>query len=244
MSHFCMCFPSFLHWTWIIWGQGSVWEAPALDCEAPSAEKHVWAPFTCLSSAPCPAPGSWWGWIRDHTMASPEGHQKMQLTLRTFLVLFALKHTVLCTLSCSVVCDSATPWTVTRQAPLCSWGFSRQEHWSGLPCPLQENTTSSPLFPEPGSEWFQLWLWKKPDLSSWQWSQVWVSMALISILHVFVEGHWCVTHIFQAPPAEEEITPWTRMVLPLPQVPFPRLLFPESFPSWVAGTGMCSWMCR
>ena len=28
----------------------------------------------------------------------------------------------------------ATPWTVTRQAPL-SMGFSRQEYWSGLPCP-------------------------------------------------------------------------------------------------------------
>ena len=31
--------------------------------------------------------------------------------------------------------DSVTPWTVARQAPL-STGFSRQEHWSGLPCPL------------------------------------------------------------------------------------------------------------
>ena len=29
---------------------------------------------------------------------------------------------------------SVTPWTVARQAPL-SMGFSRQEHWSGLPCP-------------------------------------------------------------------------------------------------------------
>ena len=28
----------------------------------------------------------------------------------------------------------ATPWTVARQAPL-SIGFSRQEYWSGLPCP-------------------------------------------------------------------------------------------------------------
>ena len=28
----------------------------------------------------------------------------------------------------------ATPWTVTHQAPL-SIGFSRQEPWSGLPCP-------------------------------------------------------------------------------------------------------------
>ena len=26
------------------------------------------------------------------------------------------------------------PWTVARQAPL-SMGFSRQEYWSGLPCP-------------------------------------------------------------------------------------------------------------
>ena len=28
----------------------------------------------------------------------------------------------------------ATPWTDTHQAPL-SKGFSRQEFWSGLPCP-------------------------------------------------------------------------------------------------------------
>ena len=27
-----------------------------------------------------------------------------------------------------------TPWTVAHQAPL-STGFSRQEYWSGLPCP-------------------------------------------------------------------------------------------------------------
>ena len=35
------------------------------------------------------------------------------------------------------------PWTVTRQAPL-SMGFSRQEHWSGLPCPSPGN------LPNPG----------------------------------------------------------------------------------------------
>ena len=28
----------------------------------------------------------------------------------------------------------ATPWTVTARL-LCPWGFSRQEYWSGLPCP-------------------------------------------------------------------------------------------------------------
>ena len=31
-----------------------------------------------------------------------------------------------------------TPWTVAYQAPL-SMGFSRQEHWSGLPFPLQKD---------------------------------------------------------------------------------------------------------
>ena len=40
-----------------------------------------------------------------------------------------------CLLSCfSRVQLCATPWTVAHQAPL-SMGFSRQEYWSGLPCP-------------------------------------------------------------------------------------------------------------
>ena len=34
----------------------------------------------------------------------------------------------------SVVSDSAAPWTEARQVPL-SMKFSRQEYWSGLPCP-------------------------------------------------------------------------------------------------------------
>ena len=33
-----------------------------------------------------------------------------------------------------------TPWTTTCQAPL-SMGFSRQEYWSGLPCPSPEDCT-------------------------------------------------------------------------------------------------------
>ena len=36
--------------------------------------------------------------------------------------------------SLSVLCNSATPWTVAYQAPL-SMGFSRQEYWSGLLLP-------------------------------------------------------------------------------------------------------------
>ena len=37
-------------------------------------------------------------------------------------------------LSHSDMFDSVTPWTVAHQAPL-SMEFSRQEYWSGLPCP-------------------------------------------------------------------------------------------------------------
>ena len=39
----------------------------------------------------------------------------------------------------------ATPWTAAHQAPL-SLGFSRQEYWSGLPCPSPED------LPDPGIE--------------------------------------------------------------------------------------------
>ena len=55
-----------------------------------------------------------------------------------------------CTCACMLSLFShvqllATLWTVARQAPL-SMGFSRQEYWSGLPCP--------PLgdLPDPGIE--------------------------------------------------------------------------------------------
>ena len=55
-----------------------------------------------------------------------------------------------CKRVCSVVSDcSVTPWTVgsegARQAPL-SVGFSRQEYWSGLPCPPPRD------LPNPGIE--------------------------------------------------------------------------------------------
>ena len=41
--------------------------------------------------------------------------------------------------------DSATLWTIARQAPL-SMGFSRQEYWSGLPFPPPR------YIPNPGIE--------------------------------------------------------------------------------------------
>ena len=50
----------------------------------------------------------------------------------------------------SVMSDSVTPWTVAHQAPL-SMGFSRQEHWSGLP------------FPSPAIKHEELTHWKRPS---------------------------------------------------------------------------------
>ena len=48
----------------------------------------------------------------------------------------------------SVVSDSVTPWTVAQQVPL-SMGFSRQEYWSGLPCPSPGDLSNPGT--EPGS---------------------------------------------------------------------------------------------
>ena len=45
--------------------------------------------------------------------------------------------------SCPTPCE--TVWTAACQAPL-SMGFSRQEYWSGLPCPLPRD------LPDPGIE--------------------------------------------------------------------------------------------
>ena len=42
----------------------------------------------------------------------------------------------------SVASDSVTPWTVARQSPR-SMGFSRQEHWRGLPFPSPGGSSPS-----------------------------------------------------------------------------------------------------
>ena len=63
------------------------------------------------------------------------------ILLDSLVVLTPYRYHV-CVCVCVCVCVSCfnhvwlfeTPWTVARQAPL-SMGFSRQEYWSGLPCP-------------------------------------------------------------------------------------------------------------
>ena len=49
-----------------------------------------------------------------------------------------------CVLSYIRLC--ATPWTVAHQAPL-SMEFSRQEYWSGLPCPPPRDLPNSGIKP-------------------------------------------------------------------------------------------------
>ena len=47
-------------------------------------------------------------------------------------------------LSCSIMSDSATPWTVACQAPL-SMGFPQQEYWRVLPFPPQRALSNEEL---------------------------------------------------------------------------------------------------
>ena len=51
-------------------------------------------------------------------------------------------------ISCSVVPNSATPWTVAHQIPL-SIGFSRQKYQSGLPFPSLGDLHNSGIKPRP-----------------------------------------------------------------------------------------------
>ena len=50
----------------------------------------------------------------------------------------------MCLLSCSVVSNSSRPHGLQPSRLLCPCGFSRQEYWSGLPCPPPED------LPNPG----------------------------------------------------------------------------------------------
>ena len=59
------------------------------------------------------------------------------MLLRTKHLKHTLVHLELRSCACSVISimsNSVMLWTVAHQAPL-SMGFSRQEYWSGLPCP-------------------------------------------------------------------------------------------------------------
>ena len=47
----------------------------------------------------------------------------------------------------SVMSNSATPWTIAHQAPPLSMGFSKQQYWSGLPCPPPRDLLNPGIVP-------------------------------------------------------------------------------------------------
>ena len=120
-----------------------------------------------------------------------------------------------CMLSCfSRVQLFATLWTVACQAPL-SMGFSRQESWSGLPCPLAGTLTqvsNSHLLHLPhwqagsltlaplGSPFyilFRIYLsWGSQRVLFWDW--LWMHPCTHLFIHVylrvpFLAWHWTNT---------------------------------------------------
>ena len=91
----------------------------------------------------------------------------------------------------SIVSNSATLWTVTCQAPL-AVGFSRQEYWSGLPCPPPRDLPNSGI--EPGSPALQAdalllshwgsWYPKTSHaLISLDWNCIFQSLAPVTVIN-------------------------------------------------------------
>ena len=84
-----------------------------------------------------------------------------------------------CKLSCfSLVRLFATLWTVAHQASL-SMGFSRQEYWSGLPCPPPGDLTdpgiepASPVAPALWATSLPLSHWGSPYISIYMYKKKW-----------------------------------------------------------------------
>ena len=90
----------------------------SLSCIQVLEVSQTTAKDTCSGLCEQEAPKRWWASWKEHRI---QGKNKQTQCV--------------CVLSCfSRVWLFVTPWTVAHQAPL-SMGFSRQEHWSGLPLP-------------------------------------------------------------------------------------------------------------
>ena len=114
--------------------------------ENKSTARHIWWPWerarTILKQpvrkVKLPGKNEQLGWQQTSCLPHPEDNRissKHWGNINLNLVLLLLSHF-------SRVWLCATPWTAAHQAPL-SLGFSRQEHWSGLPfpSPMQESET-------------------------------------------------------------------------------------------------------
>ena len=120
--------------------------------------------------------------------------------------------------------DSVTPWTVARQAPL-SMGFSRQEFWSGLPCPPPGD------LPDPGVEF------RSPALQadSLPSEPPGMPRGLIAVDGIRCEDYPASIHslVVVQPLSHVHlfVTPWvqhTRLPCPSPSQSFPNFMSTES----------------
>ena len=83
----------------------------------------------------------------------------------------------------------ATLWTVTCQAPL-STGFSRQEHWSGLPCPPPGSSVQSRSV----QLLSYVWLWTAAHQPSLSIINSQSFLKLLSIKSVMPSNHLILCH--------------------------------------------------
>ena len=77
--------------------------------------------FPHQGSSPCPL-----HWQVD---SQPPDHEGSPNIITATII------TKVCVLSQSVMSDSLQPHRLQSTRILCPWGYSRQEYWSGLPCP-------------------------------------------------------------------------------------------------------------
>ena len=96
----------------------------------------------------------------------------------------------MCVHSLSCVWLLTTPRTVAHQAPL-SMGLSRQENWSGLPCPPLGNLPNPGIKPEALTS---LALEGEFFTTSATWETqvhvVWLHLTLTTVLEVCYHSHW------------------------------------------------------
>ena len=146
-------------------------------------------------------------------------------TWRPVLPAFPLSTCMLNHFSC--VQFFATPWTVAHQAPL-YMGFSRQEYWSGLPCPSPGDLPEPGI--EPGSPALQADALpsEPPGIHQGAWllllllsrfSRVWLCVTPETAAHQASlslgfsrQEHWCGLP-FPSPVQESEKWKWSRSVV-------------------------------
>ena len=103
-----------------------------------------------------------------------------------------LPESLCCVLSCSIMSSHLWPHGLYPASLLCSWGFSRQEYWSGYPIPSPEDLPYPGI--EPGSP--ALWVDSLPaELPGKPKTRLDYSLSHVRLFAT----QWTVAH--QAPPS-------------------------------------------